>query len=477
MKFPSLKNRPFLMLASITLIAAAAGGYAWYQNASQQAAAAEQPALQTSKVRTGDLLVSATGSGNILPSAQVDMGFRNSGIVAEVNVTSGQSVKKGDVLASLEDQTQQLSFRQAEANLNALFSPAGLATYQIDVSNAQAAYDTALTNLQYLISPDVYTWETKLSQANAALAAATSDADKAAAQKLITSANNNLLAAQAKYSGDYLPYYFTATWIDEETGEEVTEVLAPSPNDVTLARATLERSLLTLTDAQTAYQLVLDGDPAALDRSLSAADGTSLAKIKNVYLAFENARLALDYARLTAPFDGVVVNLDLVPGQSVSSSPVLTVVALDELRVKFYMDETDLAGLSVGNRTVYTLDAYPENSLEGRVTMIESVLQIVEDSPVAVVWGTLETQPGFTLLAGMTVEVEVIAGEAKNVLIIPVQALRELAPGSFAVFVVQIDGTLKLTPVEVGLRDFANAEIISGLNAGDVVSTGTVETR
>ena len=70
-----------------------------------------------------------------------------------------------------------------------------------------------------------------------------------------------------------------------------------------------------------------------------------------------------------------------------------------------------------------------------------------------------------------------IAGEAKNALIVPIQALRELTPGSYAVFVVQSDGSLKMTPVTVGLRDYANAEILSGLQAGDVVSTGTVETK
>ena len=77
----------------------------------------------------------------------------------------------------------------------------------------------------------------------------------------------------------------------------------------------------------------------------------------------------------------------------------------------------------------------------------------------------------------MTVEVEVIGGETHNALLVPVQALRELTPGSYSVFVVQPDSSLKLTPVTIGLRDFANAEILSGLKAGDVVSTGVVETK
>lgn len=476
------KKRTPLILFSLILVAALAGGYYWYQTTTQAAAAAAAPALQTSKVRTGDLVVSASGAGNILPAAQASLGFRSSGIVAEVNVVAGQSVKKGEILARLEDTTQQLALIQAEADLKALFDPAGLAAYQIDLANAQKAYDTALTNLQYLLSPDVYRAELALTEAQAALAklnadsAATTEA-KTAAQKTVDRAEADLLAAQAKFTAEYAPATFTYTWKDTVTKVEYSQVIPPTANDITLARATLEKARLTLNDAQTAFDLLVAGDPAALEKSLTAASGTSLAKIKAEYLAYENARLALENVRLVAPFDGTVVNLEIVPGQSLNTNPVLTLAALDPMQVKFYMDETDLAGLAVGNRVVYTLDAYPESSLEGKITLIESALANVDGSPAVVVWGSLDEKPAFQLLAGMTVEAEVIAGEAQNTLIVPVQALRELDANSYAVFVVQPDGSLKLTPVTVGLRDFANAEILSGVKAGDVVSTGNVETK
>jgi len=102
---------------------------------------------------------------------------------------------------------------------------------------------------------------------------------------------------------------------------------------------------------------------------------------------------------------------------------------------------------------------------------------MIDGSAAVVAWGTLPEKPNFYLLIGMTIDVEIIAGEAKNALLIPVQALREITPESFAVFVVQEDGSLKLTPVTIGLRDFANAEVLAGLEAGDVISTGSVETE
>jgi multidrug efflux pump subunit AcrA (membrane-fusion protein) len=53
-----------------------------------------------------------------------------------------------------------------------------------------------------------------------------------------------------------------------------------------------------------------------------------------------------------------------------------------------------------------------------------------------------------------------------------VQALRELGEGQYAVFVVQPDGELVMRPVEVGLQDVVNAEIVAGLEAGEVISLG-----
>ena len=75
----------------------------------------------------------------------------------------------------------------------------------------------------------------------------------------------------------------------------------------------------------------------------------------------------------------------------------------------------------------------------------------------------------------MTAAVDVIGGRAENVVLVPVEALREISPGQYAVFVME-NGAPVMRTVEVGLQDQISAEIKSGLNAGDVVTTGIVET-
>jgi len=131
----------------------------------------------------------------------------------------------------------------------------------------------------------------------------------------------------------------------------------------------------------------------------------------------------------------------------------------------------------VGNPVTALFDALPDQPIPGRVTRIDPALVTVNGTPAIQGWAVLDMpELSSPLPIGLTVEVEIVAGKAIKTLLVPVQALRELSAGQYAVFVVNDAGELKLRPVEVGLRDYANAQILSGLEQGEVVSTGTVET-
>jgi len=471
MKTSSRKNKIVWIIVGLLLVGAVTTALLLSRSASEKAET-EAPVLQTAKVRRGDLVVSSAGSGSVIAAAQTQLGFRTSGVVSVVNVESGQQVSEGDILASLDNAAQQTSFIQAEANLKSIFSASGVAKYQLKLSEAQLAYDKAQGELNAYVPDNSYENEIAILNHSVLLA------------------QNEVEAAEYNYS-----LYFYVPDTDIYKAKALAELadakiklekllselayyeLEPVDSGETKVMANLEIASARLNEAQTALEIVQSGDTDRLPEALVATEGTALFELKLDYLAYENARMVLENTHLVAPFDGVVGNLNLVPGQSVSTSPVLTLTSMDELLVKFYMDETDLSGLSVGNRTVYTFSAYPETTFEGEVATIEPSLQTIDGSAAVAAWGTLPEKPDFDLLIGMTIDVEIIAGEAKNVLLIPVQALREITPESFAVFVVQEDGSLKLTPVTIGLRDFANAEVLAGLEAGDVISTGTVETE
>ncbi len=409
----------FITLVTVLVIIAAAIFFA--RPTTSDAAAV--PALQTAKVRVADLVVTASGAGTIVPSAQIDLGFRTSGVLTELNVAVGDAVKTSQVLARLEENIQ------AEADFSALFSAQGIAQAELAFVTAQEALVLAENHVMYLTGLDAWYWEQKLESPD------TTQAEKDLAQT-------------------NMDYFLGLIYIDE--------------SDMALASAELESARVSLQDTQAALDIVNAG-PGALTAPIIAL-GTQMAKL-------EQARLTVESTRLVAPFDGKLTALDVFDGQTVGTSPIMTIATTEKLLVHFYLDETDLDKVAVGNRVTFMFDAYPDQPIDGEVVVVEPSLQVVDGTPVIVVWASLPNETGLNLMSGMTVDAEVIAGESLKTLIVPVQALRELAPGSFAVFLVDANGQLKMTPVTVGLRDFANAEILSGVKVGDLVSTGTVETK
>jgi multidrug efflux pump subunit AcrA (membrane-fusion protein) len=385
--------------------------------------AAAVPALQTAKVRTGDLVVAASGAGTVVPASQLSLGFRSPGVLAELDVAVGDSVQASQVLARLEENIQ------AEADFQSLFTTEGKAKAELALISAQDALLAAENNVSYLIGADAWYWREQLEKPQA------------------TQAEKDLARTR-------MDYFLSLIYI--------------APSDMALVNADLESARIAVLDAQAALDIVNAG-PAALNAPLAAL-GTEMAKL-------EKARLLVESTRLTAPFDGKVTSLNAVAGQSVGTTSIMNIATTEKLLVRFYLDETDLNKVAVGNRVTFTFDAYANQPVDGEVIIVEPTLQAVDGTPVIVVWASLPTETGFNLMSGMTVDVEVTASESLKTLIVPVQALRELAPGSYAVFIVDSNGKLVMTPVTVGLRDFANAEILSGVKVGDVVSTGTVETK
>jgi multidrug efflux pump subunit AcrA (membrane-fusion protein) len=77
----------------------------------------------------------------------------------------------------------------------------------------------------------------------------------------------------------------------------------------------------------------------------------------------------------------------------------------------------------------------------------------------------------------MNASVEIIGGKAENALLVPIDAVRDIGDGQYSVFIVGSNGKLQLKVVEVGLSDATFAEIKTGLQEGDTVTTGVVETN
>jgi multidrug efflux pump subunit AcrA (membrane-fusion protein) len=135
-----------------------------------------------------------------------------------------------------------------------------------------------------------------------------------------------------------------------------------------------------------------------------------------------------------------------------------------------------LSKLAIGEEADAVFDSLPNQTFKGKVTEIVPQLTTVASVPAVQAQVQLDNTTGTALYVGLNATVNVINAQANNVLLVPVQALKLLEPGKYAVFVVQ-NGNLTLQPVVVGLMDQSFAEIKSGLQSGDVVSTGLAATN
>jgi len=149
---------------------------------------------------------------------------------------------------------------------------------------------------------------------------------------------------------------------------------------------------------------------------------------------------------------------------------------LEDPLLCFWVEESDMSGVAVGNRVEIVFEALPDDTFTGEVIRVDPALVTVDRTLAVQAWASVDlaSHPA-NLLGGMNAEIEVISAESTDTLLVPVQALRELGEGQYAVFVMQPDGEMELRPVEVGLQDFVNAEIVSGLEMGEIVSTGVEE--
>jgi HlyD family secretion protein len=455
------------------------------------------------------LVISASGSGTLVPAFEVAVGFRSSGVLAELLVGVGDRVEAGQVLARLDptdaqDQVTQaeISLRKAELDLAKLaeaVDPGDLAAAESNLASARAS----LTKLTALPGDyEVLSAEQNLESAQEALAdllASPSEEQIDIAEADLTLARMNLQRAQTAY--DKVAHredvgqtqqaidLWQATTNYEKAQAEYKEALAgPEADEIADARSRVAQ-------AQAQLDAMFEGsDPdeiASAEAKIAQAEakmedllaGASATELESVQLSIAQAELNLESARrklaeteLLAPASGTVIEVGAQVGESLGTQVFLSLADLDAPRIKFWVEEADLASVSVGNRVDLVFDALPEFNYSGEIISIDPGLVTIDGTPAVQSYASVDlTAHPADLLAGMNAEVEVVAGEALNALLVPIQALRELDTNQYAVFIVEGDEELILRPVQVGMKDFVNAEILSGLEAGDVISLGVEE--
>ena len=422
--------------------------------------------VQTGKVLRADLTSQVTASGEIKPKNYINIGANAQGIITALPVKEGDRVRKGELLARLEDV-------QPEANVKS--SEATVASAEADSSASEAGLKAADENLNMM--------KAAIEKDKADLARMKADLDRADA----------LFKEQLMAKQDFE--------LKEATYRAQEATVRESEARLTQAHAQREQQAATLTSMQ---------------RRIAQAKA-GLTMVNDV----------LQKHSSFAPLDGVVTNLPVRVGESVvpglqnqTGTLIMTIADMSLITAEVKVDETDIVNIKLDQIVDITIDAIPNKTFKGHVTEIGNTA-ILRSTGVAANQSAISSQeakdfkvvvamdnPPDEIRPGLSCTAKITTATRQNVLTIPIQALTVRQKGDLEAKPAGTSGTsataaqtaTKSDPaaekakkeeitgvfvisgekavfqkVETGITGATDIEVVSGLKDGDQIITGTYQ--
>jgi RND family efflux transporter MFP subunit len=234
--------------------------------------------------------------------------------------------------------------------------------------------------------------------------------------------------------------------------------------DLNLAKTNVERSR-NLFARQLLPKQTLDDAEARYTAAVAQVD------VSNAQLAQSESRISelkinLSNTIVVSPVNGFVAkrNLD-VGGFAGQNTPVVSVVDIASLRLVANIVEKDLKAVNVGDRALVGVDAFPGETFPGRVARLAPVMDpTTRTASMEVEVPNLQ----YRLKPGMYARVDLTIEDKDNALVVPKLALVD-SEGSRGVYFPSEDNKAKFKPVKLGIENAERAEILEGLQEGDVI--------
>jgi len=414
--------------------------------------------LVTTTVERGDVRELVSVSGFIEAKNTAELAFPASGRVTEVFVDEGSVVEAGEVLATLASNELVADRNEAVAALR--LAQAQLAETKAGPTiETRAVSDTKITNTEQNLTrvsseQAEKVTNTRVVLLSSDLEALSDDPQENATPPTITGTYNCLESGEYNievYSSSAASgFSYRLTGLGKGSQTAFTEQPAPLDDCGLYIQFTdgnqYENSNWTIAIPNTrgasyvtnlnAYELALEQQNNAIaaakdSLSLALEEGnevtadarTEVVSQRQAAIDQAHARIAVIDARMAdrsiiAPFSGIVTNVNVLPGETVTSLPVITLLAEDAFELTARIPEIDITKIALEQKVQTVFDAKDDETLPGKITYISPLATEIDGVAYFETTVTLEGQPDW-IRSGLNADIEILVDKQTNVLKLP----------------------------------------------------------
>ncbi|EAO7713769.1 efflux RND transporter periplasmic adaptor subunit [Salmonella enterica] len=234
-----------------------------------------------------------------------------------------------------------------------------------------------------------------------------------------------------------------------------------------------------------------DLETAEATLTVARAELLSLnARLVQAQTEVDKKRVDLGYTHVLAPMDGIVIAVVTRQGQTVNSSQsaptIIKLARLDVMTIRAQISEADITRISAGQKAYFTIFSDPDRHYDATLRTVELAPEsVMKDDSLAdnssssgsgtsnasVYYNALLDVPNLDnrLRVAMTAQVTLRVGEAKDVLLVPIQAVHKTEDNKQQVQVLTNENRLEIREVETGLTSNVDIQILEGLEIGEKV--------
>lgn len=416
-----------------------------------------------------ELIAKVSATGQIMPKEYVELQAEISGVITSLFVQEGDLVEKDGLLLRIDPMQTQSETRAQEAILGASLSEARSQKAQIAVQEAMVERDIA----------NIHVSEVE-----------------------VENARQNLVLAKAVF--DRKQSLFEQRLLSADAYEAVKNDLVNAESAMATAEARLEQANTALKSSR----IVLEQTQAAYESALS--------RVQQQQALLERSRDLLSKTTIRSPLTGIITQLNVEVGERAvpgtlnnPAATLMTIADLSVIEAEVEVDETDIVDLELGQEAVVNVDALRDTPIEGQVTEIgNSAIQTATQQEAKEFKVVIQLQePPASLRPGLSCTAEITTAVREDVVSIPIQALTvrefpvdeqgniikkdekeeeieeedqttrqsvetEEFEGVFRI----VDGRAQFLPVTTGILGETDIEVLSGIEAGETIVTGSYKT-